>query len=331
MTPLSDIILMAGLRWAILNCYKRLLLVRMAQGVLDGRGLSVSRSDASFISTHARKPIRDMQKHRTLTPPQTETCSFGPLCNLPDCPRCRLTDSTAGWLSQILAGAYGPCIRVTRTERSSNIVTRSESNFNLAQQTRLTIRRHVYEWEGEEKPPFRWFTPGIAAAIMDELMLQKVANTAVIREKLSSLLETALDRPACKDDLAKAADEIAAAARLNAEDSEKVRMAVGRHTRPMLGPPSTTNGGGYGKYLGFVDLRTVSMRQPIALALLVPPRAMRHDPDTYIVTGNYGRIFGATSFSCTPFSTHARKVSGAKWRRPQLSRRWQSLPIDTPR
>jgi hypothetical protein len=65
------------------------------------------------------------------------------------------------------------------------------------------------------------------------------------------------------------------------------------------------------KYIGFVDLRTNSPKSPIAMALLVPPRDLRHDREATIIQGMYGRLFGGHTFPCLPFSMHDPTTGGA--------------------
>lgn len=56
------------------------------------------------------------------------------------------------------------------------------------------------------------------------------------------------------------------------------------------------------RYLGFVDLRLYSSVASTALALLVPPRQLRHDPTAFVATGNHGEIFGSHGFECSVYS-----------------------------
>ena len=119
-----------------------------------------------------------------------------------------------------------------------------------------------------------------------------------------------------QETLQQAVVESLAAAKLAAEDlpesQERLEQRVMLHAMAPLAchplPPEIS----LGRYVGFVDLRSHGTRSPIALALLVPPRYLRHDPDVSIITGHYGYLFGGCGFSSTVFSMHDGVVSGAR-------------------
>jgi len=66
-----------------------------------------------------------------------------------------------------------------------------------------------------------------------------------------------------------------------------------------------------GEYLGFLDLRLNSEQSPLGLGLLAPPKRYRRDPDTFLVTGAYGPVFGSPAFRATVYSQHDPNTSGA--------------------
>jgi len=64
-------------------------------------------------------------------------------------------------------------------------------------------------------------------------------------------------------------------------------------------------------YLGFMDLRPEPWRSAIAFALLVPPKHLRQCPQTSIMCGCFGPLFGATGFPCTVFSAQDPRIGGS--------------------
>lgn len=67
----------------------------------------------------------------------------------------------------------------------------------------------------------------------------------------------------------------------------------------------------FDEYLGFVDMRLNSPESPLALGLLVPPRRYRADPSAFLITGEYGPLFGSHAFPATVYSKHDPNTSGA--------------------
>ena len=83
-------------------------------------------------------------------------------------------------------------------------------------------------------------------------------------------------------------------------------------TRFGLGCTALVPGDKLGHYLGFVDLRLYYEGTPLAMGLLALPRRLREDPDTFVITGEYGPIFGAHGFSSSVYSMHDSITSGAR-------------------
>jgi hypothetical protein len=67
----------------------------------------------------------------------------------------------------------------------------------------------------------------------------------------------------------------------------------------------------FGEYLGFLELRPVHTRSPVAMGLLAPPQGLRHDAGVFLILANYGTLFGGPSFPCTVYSTHDKVTGGA--------------------
>jgi hypothetical protein len=47
------------------------------------------------------------------------------------------------------------------------------------------------------------------------------------------------------------------------------------------------------------------------MGMLVPPKRYRQDPNTFVMTGLYGRLFGGEGFPCTIYSQHEPRITGA--------------------
>jgi hypothetical protein len=67
----------------------------------------------------------------------------------------------------------------------------------------------------------------------------------------------------------------------------------------------------FGEYLGFVDLRQHYQKSPLAFGLLVQPSWIREDPNTFVIGGIYGPLFGAHSFRSTVYTMQDPQTIGA--------------------
>ena len=67
----------------------------------------------------------------------------------------------------------------------------------------------------------------------------------------------------------------------------------------------------FGEYLGFVDLRQHYRNSALAFGLLVEPRWIREDPNTFVISGVYGPLFGAHSFRSSVYSMQDPETIGA--------------------
>jgi hypothetical protein len=67
----------------------------------------------------------------------------------------------------------------------------------------------------------------------------------------------------------------------------------------------------FGEYLGFVDLRQHYKESALAFGLLVEPSWIREDPNTFVMGGIYGPLFGGPSFRSTVYSMQDSGTVGA--------------------
>lgn len=67
----------------------------------------------------------------------------------------------------------------------------------------------------------------------------------------------------------------------------------------------------FGEYLGFVDLRQHYRKSALAFGLLVEPSWIREDPNTFVIAGVYGPLFGAHSFRSSVYAMQDSKAVGA--------------------
>ncbi|HEX4609985.1 MAG TPA: hypothetical protein VH092_17460 [Urbifossiella sp.] len=101
------------------------------------------------------------------------------------------------------------------------------------------------------------------------------------------------------------------------------RLSLRKHVYELAGPPTAAAAGPalaylpidagdrFGRYLGFLDLRAVWRRTPLALGVLGVPGKYARDPAARVITGNYGPLFGGPAFAGTVYSMHDSGVSGA--------------------
>lgn len=220
--------------------------------------------------------------------------------------------------------AYGRHIAVSLAEPSSNIVVRSENLFNRDERHRLTLRKHFYEVRaGSEKQQFL-LSGGIIDGVCECLRYMKKRDDRFpldletidrVSLALHELVYSDKKRPQeVWHDIEEFRTAVVSALtglKLPFASNNMVQTHLEWHASSPLGCLSIGNNVRFAKYLGFVDLRTHSPVSPVALALLVPPRDIRHDRDATLVTGQYGRLFGAHSFRSTVYSMHDPKSGGA--------------------
>lgn len=217
-----------------------------------------------------------------------------------------------------LQKAFGSKISVTLTEATSNIVLRSENQFHGDQQHRMSLRKHLYELVSDAATERRYspLTRAQASGFVKKLKYDRDLHS--FANSVEEQIESRLDKPYCFGDpkeltLTELAD---GAARMlihvSADDGtlkELVSKVLDHVDSPInCNRPDAT---GYAKYLGFADIRTNSPKSPIAMALLVPPRDLRHDRNVFLSVGLYGPLFGAEGFPCTPYSMHDPETGGA--------------------
>jgi hypothetical protein len=225
---------------------------------------------------------------------------------------------------EMLRRAYGRHIRVTLAEPSSSIVVRSENLFNRDDSHRLTLRKHFYEEERGAKDTRCVLTKGSVDGLVAKLEHSRNrGGTFPPRgfnlDKLRLLLEGLIDetkphRPSV-DWKSPGEFKSAIVSALRGSVPEETLDKLIRILHSFVSSPLNCRPIGreteFAKYLGFVDLRTHSPLSPVALALLVPPRHLRHDPKVNVVVGNYGYVFGAHGFTSTVYSMHDPQAGGA--------------------
>jgi len=252
----------------------------------------------------------------------------------PHCPYRVECDSTAGNMQSIVQ-AYGQSIRVSLSEPSSSIVVRSEHQYSGDERRRLCLRKHLYEsHQGRRFIPFR-ITPGVVLAIERDLQYQMgqewLPLTSEGLEEIKTWLRGLLLKR--KEDVQEREvylelhEQVSAMSRLGESPEEgpddarasarervygEIKKTIHRHARAILACYPSENPEPLTDYLGFVDIRLNSSISPVAMALLVPPRGLRRDPNVTIITGNYGPLFGAHGFESTVYSMHEPIAGGAR-------------------
>lgn len=109
----------------------------------------------------------------------------------------------------------------------------------------------------------------------------------------------------------------------NPYNADERRLALRKHVfawtgpppsppdRPALGHYPVEPGDRFHQYLGFVDLRSVWQKAPLALGVLAVPNKFARDPATRVITGCYGPLFGGPAFTSTVYSMQDPGASGA--------------------
>ncbi len=233
----------------------------------------------------------------------------------PMCPYRRECDSTAGRLP--LSLAYGRAIRVTLTEESSSIVVRSEHLYNKDERHRLCLRKHIYELDGPPEKRFK-MTSAVILAVEDHIKDHIESGERRLPEDTSRKVVEILNRFVTGGDGYTDPDPVLESLSTGLSNlgidilgCEAIKRIVRQHATAVLACHPIGEKEILSRYIGFVDIRTHSMLAPLAMGLLVPPRDLRHDPAVTIVSGEYGRIFGAHGFASTVFSMHDPGAGGA--------------------
>jgi hypothetical protein len=204
------------------------------------------------------------------------------------------------------------------TEESSSIVVRSEHLYNKDDRHRLCLRKHVYELDGKANTRFL-LTRGVIQAVQDHLQSrvdQKESDLTQdhlleIADLLKRLVAEGGEGSTVEEAVLDSLREKLSAIGLSQPVCTRIGKIVRQHARTPLACYPIGEDDILSRYLGFVDIRTNSTLAPLALGLLVPPRELRRDPEITIVTGEYGRIFGAHGFTSTVYSMHDPKSGGA--------------------
>jgi hypothetical protein len=281
------------------------------------------------------------QRFKSTDFPLTETFSFRPHlpCRLeedsggapetadeelsPDffgCPYAATCDSTAGTIP--LRRVYGRSIAVTLVEPVGNIVIRSEQQFNKNERHRMGLRKHIYEVTSGDRNEGR-FSESVVKTTIERLRQMNCPKLVELQQEfmgLSKLHCRTTKRGRVKSVswtiLESALSEVVA--RLHPGNSQKSALtrrtildAVKKTAYSPMHCFDMTQSMKFGRYLGFVDLRTKSIHSPVAMAVLVPPRHFRHDHKVTMVLGDYGRLFGSHGFPATVYSMHDPESSGA--------------------
>jgi hypothetical protein len=208
-----------------------------------------------------------------------------------------------------LSLCYGEGVAVTLAEPSASPVVRIECAFNPSLEHRESIRKHLFEvnnWSDKNRQYV------ISLATIESLRnhlrecfgLRKTKNTNLSLEIdvfCNSLKQvTGQYRGNIARDLIDANAKTAKVLQERRQQYRDIcRQVFGSSFQCFRNANQELS---LGRYLGFVDMRLYSEIASVALALLVPPRKLRHDPSAFIITGNYGEIFGGHGFECSVYS-----------------------------
>lgn len=271
---------------------------------------------AETFSFRNRRPCRFEECTNSLERNDKEPCPFSEVC-----------DMTSKFLSSAFYCAYGYSLRVTLSEPSSNIVSRSEGQYHRGERSRLSLRKHIYEM-GACNPdiPYRPLSKYAYESICRDLN----GIPAISSPKVVALVDNLLKPLLSPQDTAWRASEQdysrtplwkqllkpirdALKNELPKQESDRVfEVIVNNWASPLNCHPFFPSMQPLERYIGFVDLRMHAGRSPVAVAVIAPPRALRHDPKVYLACGEYGQLFGSHAFSGTVFCMHDVMASGAR-------------------
>jgi hypothetical protein len=193
---------------------------------------------------------------------------------------------------------------VSLAELSSSIIVRSEHQYNREERWRLSLRKHLYELH-ENKPHVvngssaqHSLTGGVITALRHRNV------TPLVVEKLSPLVD--------KEPMDQNSFQLALREVLSEDELAKHQSMILQYSSSAMRCHPIEGTDRFDRYLGFLDMRPNSMRSPLAMALLAPPRRFVHDRDCFVITGEYGPLFGATGFPCSVYSMHDPDTGGAR-------------------
>ncbi len=242
---------------------------------------------------------------------------------LKDCPYRDTCDRTAGMIP--LGRVYGQRVTVTLSEVSSSIVVRSEHQFRNDDRFRLTLRKHLHEeittdWRNgaDHTSITTVLSKGVILAIQGDIEKSRRrqqldltdGEVSTLLAELNGLIEISAGSPCSISDI----ESIARTAIKRSElDCRKV-IACLRYF--LLAPARCVelcNNRTLGRYIGFIDQRVAQPGRatPLAMALLVPPKEIRHTAGWRILQGEYGPLFGAHSFASTVYVMHDSESGGS--------------------
>ena len=220
-----------------------------------------------------------------------------------------------------LARVYGPSIKVGLAELSSCFVVRSEHHYSKNERTRQSFRKHVFENHSNLQPcpsiPVA-MTEHIAAEISSHLMNVGIASPLNVLDRVNQVLGSgSLISEGRSVYWASITNLQSAISKAWHELDPFVATSLftdifWAYAEPTLRLRNFFDSDRWGDYLGFVDLRTSSKTSPLALGLLVPPKAILQDHAVRVILGNYGPIFGGPSFESCAYSMHDPGTSGAE-------------------
>lgn len=204
---------------------------------------------------------------------------------------------------------YGKGIVATLAEPSASPVVRIECTLNPSLEHRESIRKHLFEVtnHGAEHLMYRINDSTIQSLkkhLLEGLKSRKNPHPDVAKVIESYCQELARDIGEFKGEVAKMKVETSinranVPKRYETQFRSISKIVFGSSLQCFRDDSVERE---LGKYLGFVDLRLYAHVASVALALLCPPRAVRHDPDAFVITGNYAEIFGGHGFECSPYS-----------------------------
>lgn len=232
--------------------------------------------------------------HRASYDSGSEKCPFREYC-----------DEASGALWQF-EQVFGAWIKVTLAEPSSSIVVRSEHQYNKQERHRLALRKHLYELSADHgDQPHRCTAPG-TSFVLDRRYLSLIAQTV--------RAEIVADVGKLESRRFSGARELYEALRtsLNAADFDRHANKLVALAFSPLNCYAIDQSDRFGHYIGFVDLRLNSPRFPLAMGVLGLPRKYRHNTETFIITGNYGPLFGGPSFRSTVYTMHDPTSGGGQ-------------------
>lgn len=230
------------------------------------------------------------------------------------CPFKRNCVQSAAFLTKV----FGRGVKVTLSEPSSSIVVRSEHQYHRNERQRLALRKHLHESRlvgPRALTENLWCPVELSDDAIEEIVALLRRGQEGISEKQIGELTRFLrvERSNCltpRSLMGRLTEWLDQNTLLRVASSRVKAVVQSRAIAPLSCHPFSRDEE-LGEYLGFIDLRLFFEASPLAMGLLSVPAYMRHDLDTYVITGSYGRFFGGEAFPCTVYSMHDPATSAA--------------------